>query len=48
MPEVTFDKYYRYEELTEIVQAFAEENPDLVQLKVSEKATRDGISGWRR
>jgi murein tripeptide amidase MpaA len=33
MPKLKFDKYYRYEELTDIIQNFAEENPNLVQVK---------------
>ncbi len=32
MPDVRFDKYYRYAELTRILKAFAKEFPKLVQL----------------
>ncbi|OWY65270.1 hypothetical protein B7486_42685 [cyanobacterium TDX16] len=31
MPEVRFDKYYRYADLTEIVGAYAREFPQLVR-----------------
>jgi murein tripeptide amidase MpaA len=33
MPQVFFDRYYRYAELTETLQAFAREYPQLVQLE---------------
>jgi len=33
MPHITFDRYYRYEDLTALVQAFAKEYPDLVTLE---------------
>ncbi len=32
MPAVRFDRYYRYEELTALLHAYAEEFPDLVRL----------------
>jgi murein tripeptide amidase MpaA len=32
MPDVQFDRYYRYEPLTEILKGFAEEFPNLVRL----------------
>jgi murein tripeptide amidase MpaA len=32
MPDVTFDTYYRYDDLTRILQGFAEEYPQLVHL----------------
>lgn len=32
MPEVRFDTYYRYDDLTRIVQGFAQEHPQLVQV----------------
>ncbi len=32
MPEVHFDRYYRYDDLTKILKAFAEEYPKLVKL----------------
>jgi murein tripeptide amidase MpaA len=33
MPEVRFDTYYRYEDLTHILQGFAQEYPDFVRLE---------------
>ena len=33
MPDVRFDTYYRYEDLTRILKGFAEEYPDLVRLE---------------
>ena len=33
MPKVRFDTYYRYEDLTRILQGFAEEYPQLVRLE---------------
>jgi len=33
MPEVRFDTYYRYKDLTRILHEFAEENPQLVRLE---------------
>ena len=33
MPEVRFDTYYRYEDLTRILRAYAEEYPQLVRLE---------------
>jgi len=33
MPEVCFDTYYRYDELSRILKSYAEENPDLVHLR---------------
>ena len=33
MPELDFDRYYRYDELTAVLQAFADEHPDLVKLE---------------
>ena len=32
MPDLAFDRYYRYDELTAVLQAFADEHPDLVKL----------------
>ena len=32
MPQVRFDTYYRYEELTRLLHAFAEEYPQLVRI----------------
>jgi murein tripeptide amidase MpaA len=33
MPEITFDRYYRYDEITQLLQAFAEEYPQLVRIE---------------
>lgn len=33
MPNIQFDRYYRFEELTQILKDFANENPGLVQLE---------------
>lgn len=33
MPEIHFDRYYRYDELTDLLHAFAQEYPQLVQLE---------------
>ncbi|MFC1961177.1 M14 family zinc carboxypeptidase, partial [Chloroflexota bacterium] len=33
MPEITFDHYYRYDELTTLVHAYATEFPDLIQIE---------------
>ena len=33
MPDVRFDRYYRYADLTRIVQAYAEEFPQLVRIE---------------
>ncbi len=33
MPDVRFDKYYRYEDLTSILHAYAEEFPHLVGIE---------------
>ncbi|NOZ28506.1 MAG: carboxypeptidase [Chloroflexi bacterium] len=33
MPDVRFDTYYRYEELTRILQGYAEEHPQLVRVE---------------
>lgn len=33
MPDVRFDRYYRYDEITAFLRAYAEENPDLVGLE---------------
>lgn len=32
MPEVRFDTYYRYEELTRLLRAYADEHPQLVRV----------------
>ncbi len=33
MPDIQFDRYYRYDDLTQILQSFAEEYPDLVKIE---------------
>jgi murein tripeptide amidase MpaA len=33
MPEITFDHFYRYDELTQLLKAFAEEYPQLIQVE---------------
>ena len=33
MPDLDFDRYYRYDELTAVLKAFADEHPDLVKLE---------------
>ena len=33
MPSVRFDRFYRYQELTELLRSFAEEHPKLVGLE---------------
>ncbi len=33
MPDVAFDRFYRYDELTEILQGWAEEQPELVRVE---------------
>lgn len=33
MPDVRFDRFYRYDDLTRILRAYAEEHPDLVRLE---------------
>ena len=33
MPDLHFDRYYRYDELTAVLKAFADEHPDLVKLE---------------
>ncbi|MDQ1402200.1 MAG: hypothetical protein QOG03_516 [Actinomycetota bacterium] len=33
MPDVRFDRWYRYDELTTLLHAFADEHPDLVELE---------------
>ena len=33
MPYVAFDRFYRYDELTEVLKAWADERPELFQLE---------------
>jgi murein tripeptide amidase MpaA len=41
MPEVRFDKFYRYKDLTQILQAYAEEFPQLVAIESIGKSYED-------
>ena len=45
MPKVTFDHYYRYDELTKILKGFAKEHPRLVKLKSIGKS-HEGRDIW--
>jgi murein tripeptide amidase MpaA len=33
MPDITFDRYYRYDEITQLLQGFAAEYPQLVRIE---------------
>ena len=41
MPDVAFDRFYRYDELTEILQGWAEEHPDLCRVESIGKSFED-------
>lgn len=45
MPEFAFDRYYRYAELTDLLQACAKEHPDLVRLESIGKS-HEGRDIW--
>ena len=45
MPEIRYDTYYRYEELTQLLQAFADEYPDLVSVDSIGKS-QEGRDIW--
>ena len=45
MPAIAFDRFYRYAELTAIVQAFAAEHPDLVSIESIGKS-HEGRDIW--
>lgn len=45
MPEIAFNRYYRYEELTELLQAFAAEYPRLAQVESIGKS-HEGRDIW--
>jgi murein tripeptide amidase MpaA len=45
MPEIAFDRYYRYADLTSILEAFANEHPDLVQIE-SIGSSHEGRDIW--
>ena len=41
MPDIQFDRYYRYDELTALLKAFTEKHPDLVTLESIGKSYED-------
>ena len=41
MPDVAFDRFYRYDELTEILQGWAEEQPELFRVESIGKSYED-------
>jgi murein tripeptide amidase MpaA len=45
MPEIAFDRYYRYDELTALLQAFAKEYPDWVSVESIGKS-HEGRDIW--
>ncbi|MDI9636716.1 M14 family metallopeptidase [Kamptonema cortianum] len=45
MPAVEFNRYYRYDELTKLLQAFADEHPDLIRLESIGKS-HEGRDIW--
>lgn len=45
MPAIKFDHYYRYDELTSLLQAFAQENPDLAKIESIGKS-HEGRDVW--
>lgn len=45
MPQITFDRYYKFEELTELLHSFAREYPNLVNL-VSIGKSHEGRDIW--
>ena len=45
MPNVDFDRYYRYDELTQVLQAYEKENPGLVKLS-SIGQSQEGREIW--
>ncbi|HXH60876.1 MAG TPA: M14 family metallopeptidase [Fimbriimonadaceae bacterium] len=45
MPRVEFDRYYRYDELTSLLKAFAKEHPGLVQMESIGKS-HEGRDIW--
>jgi hypothetical protein len=48
MPQVRFDTYYRSEDLTRILQGYAQEHPELVRLESIGQSYEGAISGWSR
>ena len=47
MPEIRFDTYYRYDELTTILKNLAADYTNLIRLASAGKAMKGVISGWR-
>jgi murein tripeptide amidase MpaA len=45
MPAIKFDRYYRYDELTSLLQAFAQENPGLAKIESIGKS-HEGRDVW--
>lgn len=45
MPKITFDRYYRYDELTQLLKDFAAEHPDLVRISSIGKS-HEGRETW--
>ncbi len=45
MPEIAFDRYYRFDEMTELLRAFAAEYPSLVHLESTGKS-HEGRDIW--
>ena len=45
MPEVQFDRFYRYDDLTRLIQAFADENPHLMRVESIGKS-HEGRDIW--
>lgn len=45
MPKIRFDKFYRYEELTRLLKAYAKEYPDLIHLESIGKS-HEGRDVW--
>jgi murein tripeptide amidase MpaA len=41
MPDIHFDRYYRYDDLTRLLHAYAEENPNLVMIHSIGKSHED-------
>jgi hypothetical protein len=38
MPAITFDRYYRFDDLTRLLQAFATEYPNIIKLQSNGKS----------
>src|SRR6185295_9196414 len=45
MPNVRFDKFYRYNELTRLLKEYAKENPNLIRLESIGKS-HEGRDVW--